>query len=60
MSNDEKSDQKTYTKQQLAEILQLSVPTINNYIAKGLIKPLNLDAAIRFSQKEVDRLLGND
>jgi excisionase family DNA binding protein len=49
---------RTYTIQELAEILQLSVMTIRRYIAQGLIKPIILGGATRFSQAEVDRLLG--
>jgi predicted site-specific integrase-resolvase len=48
----------TYTKQELATILQLTTTSINNYIAKGLIKPMTMDGAVRFSEAEVNRILG--
>ena len=50
----------TFTKKQLADILQLSQTTINNYIAKGLINPIIIDGAVRFSEKEVKRILGEE
>jgi excisionase family DNA binding protein len=58
MSNNE---YRTYTIDELAEILQLSKITIRRYIAQGLIKPINIKVngrgAVRFSEQEVKRLL---
>ena len=47
---------KLYDKKQLAEILSISIPTINVFIGKGLIKPIYIGGSVRFTQDEVDRL----
>jgi len=48
---------KLYDKKELAEILTISIPSINVLIGKGLIKPIYIGGSVRFTQDEIDRLL---
>ena len=50
---------KVYNVQEIAEILQVSVYTVKNYIREGLIKTITGEKgkAIRVSQKELQRFI---
>lgn len=48
--------QKLYTKQELADILNISIHTINSFVGKGLVKPIYIGGSVRFTQDEIDRL----
>jgi len=50
---DKQSELKTYTINQLADMLQFSRRTIYNYIKEGKLKGMKFSSGWRFTEKEV-------
>lgn len=51
-------DEKTYTRDEVAEIFRVSIWTVDNWRRKGIIKAIRIgERAIRFTTEEVNRLL---
>lgn len=48
---------KTYTLQEVADILQVSRETVKNYINDGLLKRIAKIGAVRISHKELQRFI---
>ena len=44
------------TKEELCEILQISLSTLNNWMKSGKVKYLKIGRCVRFLNEEVERL----
>lgn len=44
------------TKKNMCEILQISLPTLNNWMKSGKVKYVKIGRCVRFLNEEVERL----
>ena len=51
---------KTYTIQEVADILQVSDQAVRKYIDKGIIKKIPNIGAVRISQAELERFINGE
>ena len=49
--------QQFYTRKELAELLRVSVETIDRWRKIGTLKGITIEGSVRFSQEEVDGLV---
>lgn len=47
----------TYTRREVAELLKVSVRTVERWEAAGLITPLRIGGTVRFRAEDVDALV---
>ena len=47
------------TKKEVAELLRVKSTTVNNYIAKGYLKPLGFDGRVLFNREELIESISN-
>ena len=45
-----------YTIKEFCELFKISRQTFNNWMAKGLVKVIKVDKAVRITEEEVERL----
>jgi excisionase family DNA binding protein len=46
-----------YTRKELAELLRVSLDTIDRWKQKGVIKGFTIEGSVRFTQEEIDQLV---
>jgi len=52
-------NEKLLTRQQTAKILQVSLPTLNNWTKKGIIKANRINSRVRYREEDVYLALEN-
>lgn len=52
-----KEDTKYITRQETAEILRISLPTLNEYTKKGILSGYRLGSRVRYKSNEVENAL---
>ncbi len=59
LSKEEEEDSRLLTRKEVAEILSISLPTLNTYTKKGIIQATRLGSMVRYRRFDVDNALKN-
>lgn len=59
LSKEEEDDSRLLTRKEVAEILSISLPTLNTYTKKGIIQATRLGSMVRYRKSDVDNALKN-
>lgn len=53
----EEADTKLLTRKDVAELLQISLPTLNTYTKEGIIPATRIGSMIRYKKSDIDKAL---
>ena len=58
-SKESKSDSRLRTRKEVAEMLSISLPTLNTWTKEGIIKTSRINNSVRYNMEDIEQALQN-